>query len=186
MVQGTLALDSRLLCRLQRQKSAHSHRCSLKMSDNGPYFIRLGFAEFTRRNDIKHKLVRLYHQASNFQAESAVKIDKSGLRRMSGGTLETKLSWFLFSNRTTPHTTIRVTPADEKEVTDKSGQVVAIHFYHCTPQPRSSENPSFTPQTILPRQSKYHNQLLRCQPHRDDPLEKSGHPNVLVLDKVWI
>ena len=66
----------------------------------------LEFTEFTRKlNGIKHKFVSPYHQASNGQAESAVKTVKSGLRRMSGETLETKLSWFLLSYRTTPHTT---------------------------------------------------------------------------------
>ena len=53
-----------------------------------------------------------WHQASNGQAESSVRIVKSGLRRMSGGTLETKLSWFLFSYRTIPHTTNGVIPAE--------------------------------------------------------------------------
>ena len=85
---------------------------NLFVSDNGPYFTSLEFAEFTRKNGIKHKLVSPYHQALNGQAESSAKIVKSGLRRMSVGTLETKLSRFLLSYRTTPHTTTGVTPAE--------------------------------------------------------------------------
>ena len=65
---------------------------NLLVSDNGPCFTSLEFAEFTRKNGIKHKLVSPYHQASNGQAESLVKIVKIELRRMSGGTLERKLS----------------------------------------------------------------------------------------------
>ena len=42
-------------------------------------------------------MVSPYHQAANGQVESAVKIIKSGLRRISGGTLETKLSRILLS-----------------------------------------------------------------------------------------
>ena len=80
--------------------------------DNGLCFPSLEFSEFTRKNSIKHKLVSPYYQASDDEAESAVKIVKSGLRRMSGGTLETKLLWFLLSYRITPHTTTGVTPAE--------------------------------------------------------------------------
>ena len=134
MAQGTLALDQRGLCQLQWQKSAHSHWCSLKMdrgvtnstttieklrccfpmhclpnlfvSDNGPCFTNLEFAEFTRKNDIKHKLVS--HQMARLKVQLNL---LSGLRRMLG-TLETKLSWFLLSYRTTPYTTTGITPAE--------------------------------------------------------------------------
>ena len=75
---------------------------NLLVRDIGPCFANLGFVEFTRKNDIKHKLVSPYHQTSNGHAESAVKIAKSGLRRMSGGTLETKLSRFLLTHRKYP------------------------------------------------------------------------------------
>ena len=81
---------------------------NLLVSDNGPCFISLEFAEFTRKNGIKHRVVRPYHQASNGLAENSVKI----VKRMSGGTLETKPSWFLLSYMTTPDTTTGVTPAE--------------------------------------------------------------------------
>ena len=82
------------------------------VSDNDPCFTSLEFSEFTRKNEIKSKLFSPYHQASNGRAESSVKIVKSGLRRISGGTLETKLSRFLLSYWTTLHTTTGVTPAE--------------------------------------------------------------------------
>ena len=85
---------------------------NLFVSDNGTCFTSLEFAEFTRKDGIKHKLVSPYHQATNSQAESSIKIVKSGLRRMSGGTLETKLSRFLLSYRTTPYATTGVTSAE--------------------------------------------------------------------------
>ena len=81
---------------------------NLLVSDNGLCFTSWEFAEFTKKNGIKHKLVSPYHQTSNGQAESAVKIVKSGLRRISDGTLETKLLRFQFSNRA-PHTRTGVT-----------------------------------------------------------------------------
>ena len=142
MSLGTLAPDPRGLCRLQRQKSAHSHQCSLKMNrgqayrghklkhhkwkikcfathgfpnplvcNNGPCFTSLEFAKFTRKNGNEHKLVSPYNQALlNGQAESGVKIVKSGPRWISGGTLEIKLSRFLLFYRTTSYTTTRVIP----------------------------------------------------------------------------
>ena len=60
---------------------------NLLVSENGLCFTSLEFAEFTRKNGIKHKLVSPYHQVSNGQAESLMKIVKSGLRRMSGGIM---------------------------------------------------------------------------------------------------
>ena len=142
LAQGCLALDPCGLCWLQWQKSAQSHQCLLKIDRGLPYRdhklnhhnwkikvlfcharpskspcqwqwpMLYQFAEFTRKNDIKYKLVSPNYQASNGQVESAVKIVKSGLRRMSVGTLETKLSWFLLSYRITPHITTAVTPAE--------------------------------------------------------------------------
>ena len=47
---------------------------NLIVSDNGPCFTGLKFAEFTSKNGIKHKLVDPYHQTSNDQAQSEVKI----------------------------------------------------------------------------------------------------------------
>ena len=85
---------------------------NLLVSDNGPCFTSFKLTEFTKKKGIKLKLVSPYHQTSNGQAESALKIVKSGLRRISGRTLETKLSRFLLSNRTTPQTTSGVSPVE--------------------------------------------------------------------------
>uniref|UniRef100_UPI00358DF9F4 uncharacterized protein isoform X2 n=1 Tax=Myxine glutinosa TaxID=7769 RepID=UPI00358DF9F4 len=63
------------------------------------------FAEFTRRNGIKHKFVSPHHQASNGLAERSVGIIKSGLQKLQVGTLETKLSRLLFKYRITPQST---------------------------------------------------------------------------------
>ena len=92
--------------RLAKVRTANDSLSVIWMSD------LTEFTEFTRKNDSKHQLVSPYHQASNGQAESSVKIFKSGLRRMLDGTLETKPSRFLLSYKTTPHTTTGVTPAE--------------------------------------------------------------------------
>lgn len=65
-----------------------------------------------KRNGIRHKFVSPHHQASNGLAERSVGLVKNGIKKMSGGTLETKISCFLLTYRTMPHTTTGSTPAE--------------------------------------------------------------------------
>ena len=53
-----------------------------------------------------------YHPASNGLAERAVKTFKEGMKKLSSGSLETKLSKFLFKYRSTPQSTTGVSPAE--------------------------------------------------------------------------
>uniref|UniRef100_A0AAY5K6G3 Integrase catalytic domain-containing protein n=1 Tax=Esox lucius TaxID=8010 RepID=A0AAY5K6G3_ESOLU len=82
------------------------------VTDNGPTFTSELFQEFIEKNGIRHVRTAPYHPASNGLAERAVETLKDGLRKMSGQTLETKLSRFLFQYRITPHTTTGVSPAE--------------------------------------------------------------------------
>ena len=63
------------------------------------------------KNGIQHIRTAPYHPASNRLAERAVQTVKEGLRKLSGGCLETNLSRFLFQYRLTPHTTTGQSPA---------------------------------------------------------------------------
>ena len=51
------------------------------------------------------------HPKSNGQGESAVKVIKTGLKKQTEGSFQTRLSRVLFQYRTTPHSTTGVTPA---------------------------------------------------------------------------
>lgn len=82
------------------------------VSDNGPTFTSEVFQEFMEKNGIRHVRTAPYHPASNGLAERAVETLKEGLRKMSGHSLETKLSRFLFQYRITPHTTTGMSPAE--------------------------------------------------------------------------
>ena len=65
-----------------------------------------------KRNRIKHIKVAPYHPVSNGLAERAERIFKEGYEKMEGGSLQTKLSRFLLSYRTSPHSTTAVPPAE--------------------------------------------------------------------------
>ena len=70
------------------------------------------FSQFLNNNGIKHTTSAPYHPASNGLAERAVKTFKAGMRKMTEGSLRQKLARFLFSYRTTPHSTTGVSPAE--------------------------------------------------------------------------
>ena len=87
------------------------------VSDNGPQFTSTEFAEFMRKNGIKHTLVPPYHPQSNGAAERSVRVVKDALVKQvlegkKGISMKHRLANFLFRYRTTPHSTTGVTPAE--------------------------------------------------------------------------
>ena len=86
------------------------------VSDNGPQFIAENFQHFLKMNGVKHTLTAPCHPASNRAAECAVQTLKNALKKHTleserGNTTEQKLSSFLLSYRTPPHTVTGVSPA---------------------------------------------------------------------------
>ena len=84
----------------------------IMVTDNGPAFTSMEFAQFMQRNGIRHVKTAPYHPASNGLAERTVQTVKEGLRKMVDGSLETRLSRFLFHYRISPHSTTGVSPAE--------------------------------------------------------------------------
>ena len=84
----------------------------LIVSDNETAFTSSEFQEFTKRNGIRHLTTTPYHPASNGLAERAVQTLKESLKKTSDGDMDTKLVRFLFHYRTTPHSTIGLSPAE--------------------------------------------------------------------------
>lgn len=82
------------------------------VSDNGTCFTSEEFGEFLRRNGIRHRTSAPYHPSSNGLAERAVQTVKSGLIKMKGDTVETRLSRFLFKYRVTPQSVTGLSPAE--------------------------------------------------------------------------
>ncbi len=82
------------------------------VSDKGPQFTAEEFRKFCHQNGIHQVSVAPYHPSSNGLAERAVQIFKQGLKKMSEGSLEDRLSRLLFSYRITPHSTTGRSPAE--------------------------------------------------------------------------
>ena len=82
------------------------------VSDNGTCFTSSGFLALTSRNGIKHLRIAPYYHSSNGQAERAVQTFKPGMKKQSAGTLQPKLSRFLFHYRLMSHATTGVSPAE--------------------------------------------------------------------------
>lgn len=72
------------------------------VSDNRPQFSSGAMAKFLQENCIRHLRTAPYHPQSNGLAERAVRTIKEGLKKNKRGTLQEKLSRFLFRYRSTP------------------------------------------------------------------------------------
>ena len=98
------------------------------VTDNGSNFTSVEFENFLKSNVIHHIKAAPYHPASNGLAERAVQTFKSGMRKLTDGTLETRVARFLFNYRITPQTNVDLIFSI---VTDEVVEVVictSIHF----------------------------------------------------------
>ena len=82
------------------------------VSDNGSVFTSKTFADFMSYNGITHVKSSPYHPYTNGLAEQAVQTFKAGIKKQTEGTLESKLSHFLFYYRITPQTTTGQSPVE--------------------------------------------------------------------------
>ena len=76
------------------------------VTDNGSNFASKEFEDFLKQNGIRHIRTAPYHPASNGLAE------RDEMRKMSGGSVETRVSRFLARYRITPQTSTGVSPAE--------------------------------------------------------------------------
>ena len=119
------------------------------ITNNGPQFTAEEFATFTKRNGIKQSA--LYHPASNGLTERFIQSLKQSLKASfdDGHSLSQRLSTYLLSYRTTPHSTTGVPPCKlliqrnlrtrfslllpdcQKSVVDKQSVQKSNHDRHC-------------------------------------------------------
>ena len=81
------------------------------VTDNGPQFTSVQFAQFTKNNGIKHVTSLPYHPSTNGLAERTVQTFKEGMRWQKIGFIETCVARFLFAYRNTPQSSTGVSPA---------------------------------------------------------------------------
>ena len=82
------------------------------VTDNGSGFTSQEFETFLNTNGIKHPTSAPYHPASNGLAERAVQIVKKGLKKVTSGSMNTRLAKVLFTYRITPQSTTGISPAE--------------------------------------------------------------------------
>ena len=82
------------------------------VTDNGPSFTSTEFKKFLDSNGIRHITYSPYQPSTNGLAERAVQSFKGALRKIQGGSLQARLTRFLFRYRLTPHTTTGYSPAE--------------------------------------------------------------------------
>ena len=82
------------------------------VTDNGTCFTSHEFKEFARLDHIRHLTIAPYHPSSNGLAERAVQTIKLGMKKQTNGTIQTKLSRFLFHYRLAPNATTGIPPAE--------------------------------------------------------------------------
>ncbi|XP_037501887.1 uncharacterized protein K02A2.6-like [Rhipicephalus sanguineus] len=73
------------------------------VSDIGPAFTSIQYADFLNRNGIRRMLVPPYHPASNGAAERVVQTIKDKLKKSTPGEFRTQVARVLFHYRSTPH-----------------------------------------------------------------------------------
>ena len=78
------------------------------VTDDGSVFTSHEFREFKRVNGITHIRTSPYHPSSNGMVERCVQTFKIAIKRMTGGTIESRVSCFLFKYQVTPHSTTSV------------------------------------------------------------------------------
>ena len=83
----------------------------LIVTDNATTFTSAELQEFLRLNGIMHKTSAPFHPQTNGLAERAVRTFKNAMKKMSEGSIDTKISRFLFSYHNTPQSTTGTSPA---------------------------------------------------------------------------
>ena len=82
------------------------------VTDNWTNFTNAEFEEFFKVNGIWHTRTAPYHLASNGLAKRAVQSFKLGMKKITAGSLETRVARFLFSYRITSQTTTGTSPSE--------------------------------------------------------------------------
>ena len=82
------------------------------VSDNGTSFTSQEFQTFLKQNGIQHVRTSAYHPSSNGLAERYVQTVKQGLKKITLGSMESRIARLLSHYRVTPQSTTGRSPAE--------------------------------------------------------------------------
>ena len=82
------------------------------VSDNGTSFTSQEFQTFLKQNGIQHVRTSAYHPSSNGLAERYVQTVKQGLRKITLGSMESRVARLFSRYRVTPQSTTGRSPAE--------------------------------------------------------------------------
>ena len=88
-------------------------------TDNATTFTSAEFQEFFRLNGIMHKTSTPFHPQTNGLAERAVQTFTNAMKKMSEGSIDTKISRFLFNYQNTPQSTLGRLPHNSYSTADQ-------------------------------------------------------------------
>ena len=111
-VHATNSATSAVTIELMRKTFSSLGLPDTIVSDNAAIFTSEEFAEFLKRNGIRHIRAPPYHPASNGLVERAVQTFKEGMKRSKLGTQNARLSRFLLRYRITPHSSTGSSPSE--------------------------------------------------------------------------
>ena len=81
------------------------------VTDSSSCFVSADFQYFLTMNGIKHITSAPYHPSTNGLTERAIQIVKKGLKKVTEGSIRSRIAKVLLAYRTTPHSTTGSTPA---------------------------------------------------------------------------
>ena len=93
VTSATLSATMECLCQVFAQFSIPE----TLVTDNGMCFTSEEFETFLKANGVPHLTLALYNQATNGLAERAIQIVKRGLKKVTQGTLNTRLAKVLLA-----------------------------------------------------------------------------------------
>ena len=111
-VHLTRSSTAQLTIELLRKSFAYFGIPKSLVSDNATCFTAPEFQTFCKQLGIRHLLTAPLSPKSNGLAERCVQTVKQGIKKQQNGSMSTKLTRFLFSYRTSPHSTTGQTPAE--------------------------------------------------------------------------
>ena len=82
------------------------------VTDNSACFVSEVFETYLTKNGVKHITSAPYHPSTNGLAERAMQIVKKGFKKDMEGSMSSRISRVLMAYRTTPQSTIGVTPSE--------------------------------------------------------------------------